>query len=63
MKTITMSELRAEPGERIRDVGRDGKSFTITKSGRPVALLVPAADVTVVGRDGRVLSGPSEWLR
>ena len=54
-KTITMTEFRAEPGEHVRAVHRHGSSFTITKSGRIVARLVPADDAhTVVERDGTV---------
>ena len=40
-RTITMGQLRAEPGEVLRSVSRDGESFVVTKSGRPVAKLVP----------------------
>jgi len=36
-----MSDFRKEPGERIRDVYKLGRSFMITKAGKPVALLVP----------------------
>lgn len=57
MKTITMTELRAEPGERIRDVSRNGEVFQVTKAGKPVAMLVPVdcADVTTtIERDGTI---------
>lgn len=37
----TMTQLREQPGEFIRDVDREGRSFTITKAGKPVARLVP----------------------
>ena len=58
MKKITMTELRAEPGERIRDVQRGGESFLITKAGEPAAMLVPAREVrTVIMPDGRI-EGP-----
>ncbi len=40
-RTLTMTELRGEPGERLRDVWKEGHSFTITKAGKPVARLVP----------------------
>ena len=40
MKIITMTELRASPGEHIIDVIRDRASFTITKGGKPVAMIV-----------------------
>lgn len=40
----TMTDLREQPGEFIRAVDREGRSFTITKSGKPVARLVPAED-------------------
>lgn len=36
-----MSDFRKEPGERIRDVFKLGRSFLITKAGKPVAQLVP----------------------
>lgn len=44
MKTLTMTQLRTEPGERIRDVSHGGESFLITKDGKPVAKLVPIGD-------------------
>ena len=49
MKTITLSAFRKEPGERIRDVARGGESFLLTKSGTPVAMLVPVGTVSPVG--------------
>lgn len=45
MKTITMSELRAEPGEVIRAVQRNGESFSVTKNGQPVARIIPIEDM------------------
>lgn len=54
MKTITMTELRSEPGERLVDIRRDGASFLLTKNGKSVAKLVPVDDVTVIERDGRI---------
>ena len=54
MRTITLSDFRAEPGERIRDVKRGGKSFLLTKSGVPAAKLVPVEDDTTIERDGTV---------
>ena len=57
MKTITMSDLRAEPGEVIRAVQRGGESFRITKGGKPAACLVPDVephDGIVIERDGTV---------
>lgn len=44
VKTITMSELRREPGEIIREVQRGGQSFLVTKAGKPAAKLVPVDD-------------------
>lgn len=35
--TITVTELRSQPGEYLSAVSRCGESFLITKSGRPVA--------------------------
>jgi prevent-host-death family protein len=54
MKTITVSNLRAEPGEYLRAVDRNHQSFLITKSGKPVAKLVPVDDTTVIERDGTI---------
>lgn len=54
MKTITMTEWRNEPGERIADIRRDGASFLITKGGKPVARLLPVGDVVVIDRDGKI---------
>lgn len=54
MKKITMTEWRNEPGERIIDIKRDGTSFMITKSGKPVARLLPVDDVTVIDREGKI---------
>lgn len=54
MKTITMSELRAEPGERIRDVQRGGESFMVTKAGKPAVRIVPVDDVTTIERNGTI---------
>jgi prevent-host-death family protein len=57
MKSITMTEFRKEPGERIRDVQKCGKSFLITKAGKPAARLVPVSDVTIINPDGS-FTGP-----
>lgn len=57
MKTITMSDLRSEPGEVIRAVQRGGESFRITKDGKPAGRLVPDRDPDagiVVERNGTV---------
>lgn len=54
MKTITMTEWRNEPGERITDIRREGASFLITKGGKPVARLMPIDDVTVIECDGKI---------
>lgn len=57
MKTITMTELRAEPGERIREAQKHGRSILITKGGKPAAKLVPVSDTTVIFRDGTIFGG------
>lgn len=60
MKTLTMTEFRKEPGERIIDVIRNRESFLLTKAGKPVAVLCPVEDwsgTAVVERDGKV-NGP-----
>jgi prevent-host-death family protein len=54
MKTITMTELRQEPGERIRDVQKEGKSFLVTKAGKLAAKLVPVDDTTIIESDGTI---------
>jgi prevent-host-death family protein len=54
MKSITMTEFRAEPGERIVDVVRERCSFLLTKVGKPVAKLVPVDDTVVIERDGTI---------
>jgi len=54
MKTITLTEFRAEPGERIRDVQRGGASFLLTKAGKPAAKLVPVGDLTLIESDGTI---------
>ncbi len=50
--SITMMELRSQPGEVLRAVENDGRTIVITKNGRDAARLVPVSDVTVVHRDG-----------
>lgn len=56
-RTLTMSELRAEPGERLRDVWKEGHSFTITKAGKPVARLVPVGPEFDLGALQRLRTG------
>jgi len=69
MKAITMTELRAEPGERLREVWKHGKSLLITKDGKPAAKLVPVSDTTVIASDGTIFGEPpltalmSRWVR
>ena len=63
MKTITMSDFRAEPGERLRDVQRGGQSFLITKAGKPAARLVPVDDAIVIERDGTIRGEPPLTLK
>lgn len=54
MKIITMTEFRSEPGERIREVQRELCSFLITKSGKPVAMLVPVGENYGIDSDGTI---------
>jgi prevent-host-death family protein len=67
MKTITMTEFRAEPGERLRDVQRGGESFLITKAGKPAARLVPVNAVTdeptTIRPDGTIVGSPPLTMR
>jgi prevent-host-death family protein len=54
LKIITMTEFRAEPGEYVRATQRHGRSFLITKAGKPVARLLPPSDTTVIEHDGTI---------
>ncbi len=64
MKTITMTEFRQQPGERLLDVRRDGASFLLTSRGKPVALLLPVkpvpklvddeTSITIIDSDGTI---------
>lgn len=58
MKTITMTEFRASPGERVMDVYRDGETRTITKAGKAVGTLAPIDDTIEILPDGRVKGWP-----
>ncbi len=60
MKTLTMTEFRSSPGERLIDVLRDGEQFLLTKAGKPAAMMVPISDAdvtTIIERDGTI-KGP-----
>jgi antitoxin (DNA-binding transcriptional repressor) of toxin-antitoxin stability system len=52
-KTITMTELRRSPGERITDVVRNGDVFHLTKQGKHVATLSPP-EGTVIESGGTI---------
>lgn len=54
MKIITMTELRAEPGERFIDIRRDHQTFLVTIRGKPIAKLGPVDETIVIGRDGTI---------
>lgn len=47
--TLTVSEFRSAPGDALDRVAR-GMEITVTKNGRPVAVLSPPG--TVINRDG-----------
>ncbi len=55
MKTITMTQIRQEPGKYIHEVRYHGQSFLLTYQGKPVAKLVPVDDVTTFKSDGTVV--------
>lgn len=57
MKTITMMQLRAQPGEYAHLVSRHGESFLVTAHGKPVFKIVPLNEDTVVHPDGTI-DGP-----
>ena len=46
-ETITLSELRKQPGDVFQQVAM-GKRFTITKSGKTVATICPAKPVAFI---------------
>lgn len=52
MKTITMMQLRANPGEYAFRVRADGESFLVTYQGKPCFKMVPVDETTVVRPDG-----------
>ncbi len=47
----TITDVRRQPGEYLRAVEYDDRSFTITRHGEPVAQLVPVGDC-VIESDG-----------
>lgn len=57
MKTITMMQLRASPGEYAFRVRADGESFLVTYQGKACFKMVPVDDVTTVRPDG-TFTGP-----
>lgn len=57
MKTITMMQLRAAPGEYAFRVRADGESFLVTYQGKPCFRMVPVGDETVIRPDGTI-KGP-----
>lgn len=52
---ITITELRARPGEYLLAVTRARQSFVITKHGKPVAKLGPINDDITIESDGTIL--------
>ncbi len=44
IEVITVTELRSRPGECLTQVSL-GKTFCITRNGKPVAFLAPSADI------------------
>lgn len=57
MKTITMMQLRAAPGEYAFRVRADGESFLVTYQGKPCFKMVPVDGATVIRTDGTI-KGP-----
>lgn len=55
--TITMMDLRKQPGEVMRAVEHEGREITITKQGKDAARLVPVEEMTTILPDGTVI-GP-----
>lgn len=58
MKTITMMDLRSQPGEYAHLVSRHGESFIVTSQGKPVFKIVPVGDeILTVRSDGTTSDG------
>jgi antitoxin (DNA-binding transcriptional repressor) of toxin-antitoxin stability system len=57
MKTITMMQLRASPGEYAFRVRVDGESFLVTYQGKPCFQMVPVEGTTIIRPDGTI-KGP-----
>lgn len=57
MKTITMMQLRASPGEYAFRVRADGETFVVTYQGKPCFKMAPVDDMTIVKSDG-TFKGP-----
>jgi len=57
MKTITMTQLRATPGEYAHLVSRHGESFLVTYLGKPVMKITPVEEDTVIMPSGEII-GP-----
>ena len=56
--TITMMQLRSQPGEYAHRAYRHGETFIVTSQGRPWFKIVPIdAETTIVKSDGTVI-GP-----
>lgn len=52
MKTITMMQLRSQPGEYAHLVYKHGETILVTNQGRPVFKMVPVEDTTRVKPNG-----------
>ena len=57
VKTITMMELRASPGEYAFRVRADRETFIVTYQGKPCFKMVPVDEATVILPDGTI-KGP-----
>ena len=55
---VRLTEFRANVGEYVMAVERAGRSYTLTRKGKPVARLVPVDDVTHILPDGTVIGAP-----
>lgn len=60
MRTISQRELRNDSGEIMRALER-GESFTVTRRGTPVGLLVPAGTTDLQSVTLRVGTGAMEF--
>jgi len=59
MTRITMTQFRAQPGEYLLNVIRDGAEYMLCKQGKDVARLLPTSEDIVIDGAGKRVAGPA----